>query len=111
MSLFKKIFKKESNLKSVKGFELLTVSSVKKITIDSVSVSFSIPNDLKNKFSFVPGQYITLLVLIDGKEERRSYSICSGLDEDLTVAIKKVKNGKVSTWANSVLKEGDEVLV
>lgn len=111
MSLFKKLFKKDTDLKPMKGFELLKVSSIKKITSDSVSVSFYIPEELKSKFNFEPGQYVTISVDIEGKEERRSYSICSGPDENLTIGIKKVENGKVSTWVNTILKEGDNVLV
>ena len=45
--------------------------------------------------------------MINGKKERRSYSICSGLDDgELKVAIKHVEGGVFSTWANTELKAG-----
>ena len=112
MGLFGKLFKKSENeVSAPKGFHSLVVSELKNITNDSVYVAFEIPADLKKVYSFIPGQYVNLSVEIDGKQERRSYSICSGPTENLAVAIKKVDNGKVSTWATSELKVGDSVFV
>ncbi len=111
MGFLDKIFKKKEEVKSPKGFNSLLVKEVVKVTTDSVKVVFGIPTELSNQYVFVPGQYITLSILVDGKEERRSYSICSGPNEALAVAIKVVPKGKVSTWANQILKVGDEVFV
>jgi ring-1,2-phenylacetyl-CoA epoxidase subunit PaaE len=52
----------------------------------------------------VQGQYLTLRAMIDGEEVRRSYSICSAVqDKRLRVAIKKVAGGAFSTWATGHL--------
>ena len=49
---------------------------------------------------------------IDGEDVRRSYSICSGLDDgELRVAIKRVPGGAFSSWANDALREGDTLSV
>lgn len=90
-------------------FHALTVKDVTRETADCVSVSFHIPQQLTNDFKYIQGQYITFKLFIDGQEIRRSYSVCSSplTDADLRVAIKKVKNGKGSTYLNEHVKAGD----
>lgn len=91
-------------------FEQLTVREVRRETNDCVSIAFEIPETLKNSFQFLQGQYITLKTKINGEEVRRSYSICSSpLDHELRVAVKKVPQGVFSTYANEVLKAGDQL--
>jgi ring-1,2-phenylacetyl-CoA epoxidase subunit PaaE len=88
-------------------FHPLTIKEIKKETADCVTISFDIPQDLKQTFEFKQGQNITLKTTIDGEEVRRSYSICSAPYENkLTVAVKKVSAGKFSNFANEVLKAG-----
>ncbi|WP_345082478.1 1,2-phenylacetyl-CoA epoxidase subunit PaaE [Nemorincola caseinilytica] len=91
-------------------FHPLKVKDVRTETADCVSVSFHIPAELKEAFAFRPGQYLTFRTHIDGAEVRRSYSICASPGEgDLRVAIKKVEQGKFSTWANGTLRPGDVI--
>ncbi len=93
-------------------FHSLTIKEVKQETADCVSVAFQVPVELRADYKFVQGQYLTLRTDIDGEDVRRSYSICSGVDEqDLRVAIKKVEEGKFSTYANESLKVGDTLQV
>jgi ring-1,2-phenylacetyl-CoA epoxidase subunit PaaE len=93
-------------------FHNLRVREVRRESPDTVSVSFDVPEDLKETFRFTQGQYLTLRTDIDGEDVRRSYSICTGVHEnDLRVAIKKVIGGVFSTYANEVLKAGDELQV
>ena len=92
-------------------FHSLTVSKIIKETSDAVSVSFDIPDSLKADFVFIPGQYLTLKMMISGEDCRRSYSICSSKNEPLTVAVKKVTNGKMSTFINDNLNVGDSIEV
>ena len=42
---------------------------------------------------------------------RRSYSICSAKNSDLAIGVKKVENGRVSSYLNNQLKEGNSILV
>jgi ring-1,2-phenylacetyl-CoA epoxidase subunit PaaE len=60
------------------------------------------------EISYKPGQFLTLLVLIDGKELRRSYSLSStpDIDKHLAITIKRVANGEVSRYLIDHLKEG-----
>lgn len=89
-------------------FHKITVKDIRKETPDCISVSFDIPRDLQEEFSFVQGQNITIRKNIDGDELRRNYSLCtSPADGDFRIAIKQMEGGKFSTWANSKLKAGD----
>ncbi|WP_370229190.1 2Fe-2S iron-sulfur cluster-binding protein [Cognatishimia sp.] len=89
-------------------FHELKVTSVQKTIRDAVVVSLE-PTDTAD-FSFVQGQYLTLKHEFDGIELRRSYSICSGVEDGvLQVGIKRVSGGAFSTWANTDLAEGDVI--
>lgn len=89
-------------------FHALTISDVRKETEDCVSVCLAVPAELRELFAYAPGQYLTFRLHLDGAELRRSYSICtSPSDGELRVAIKKVENGKFSTYAHGSLKKGD----
>lgn len=88
-------------------FHSLTVSDVRREIDDAVSVAFDVPADLADEFSFKPGQYLTLRADIDGQDVRRSYSICTAAYEgQLRVAIKRVKGGLFSNFANDALAPG-----
>ncbi len=88
-------------------FHNLKVSEVRRETSDCVSIVLDVPSDLSETFAFTQGQYLTFDQEINGESVRRSYSICSGVGEELRVAIKQVPEGRFSTWANGSLKEGD----
>jgi ring-1,2-phenylacetyl-CoA epoxidase subunit PaaE len=88
-------------------FHSLAVSRVTQETNDVIAVTFAVPDNLKQVFRFIQGQYLTLRATIDGTEVRRPYSICSAVQEDvLRIAIKKRPGGDFSVWANDTLKPG-----
>ena len=89
-------------------FSPLHIKEIRKETADCVSVVFDIPDTLKPDFQFKQGQSLTLRVMINKEEVRRTYSICSSpLDNECRIAIKKVEGGLFSTFANEQLKKGD----
>jgi ring-1,2-phenylacetyl-CoA epoxidase subunit PaaE len=94
-------------------FFRLKIAEVTRETAESVSVLFEVPEDIKDNFKFVQGQYVTLKLNVNGEELRRSYSICSSpvLNEGLRVAVKKVQGGRVSGYINDKLKAGEEMEV
>jgi ring-1,2-phenylacetyl-CoA epoxidase subunit PaaE len=93
-------------------FHTLRIAERRQETADAVSLAFEVPPALQPAYRFVPGQYLTLRATIDGEDIRRSYSICSGLDNGaLRVAIKQVEGGVFSTWACAALGAGDTVSV
>ncbi len=89
-----------------KKFHSLKVKNIRKETNDTVSISFDIPSELKEKFKFDSGQYLTLETTINNEKVRRSYSLCSSpFENEWRVAIKKIDNGKFSTYANNTLQK------
>ncbi len=93
-------------------FHSLKIADVSKETADCVSVAFDVPSLLKEEYKFIQGQYLTLKLFVKGEELRRSYSVCSGVNEgELRVAIKRVKDGKGSNFVYDNFKAGQEVEV
>ncbi len=93
-------------------FHKIKVSQIEKSTPDCSIISFDVPKELQSQFAFKQGQYLTLQANINNEKVRRSYSLCScPLDHEWKVGIKKIEDGKFSTFANEVLKEGDELEV
>lgn len=94
------------------AFHKLKVADLRRETPDAVSIAFDIPEALRDAYRFRPGQHLTLKIGENGKELRRSYSICAGMDDnELRIAVKKVDGGSMSSWANEKLKTGDEIEV
>jgi len=94
------------------GFYPLAVADVRRETADTVSVAFTVPPPLTDTFRFIPGQYLTLRSTVDGDDIRRSYSICSGLDDgELRIAIKRLEGGAFSSFVHEGLARGDTVAV
>jgi phenylacetate-CoA oxygenase/reductase, PaaK subunit len=97
-------------MSAVSQFHTLTVRDVSRNTRDAIVVTFDVPPALAPAFAFRPGQYLTLRAVIDGQEQRRSYSICAAPgDGRLRVAIKRVDDGVFSSWANRELAPGHAV--
>ena len=94
-------------------FYNLTVVDLKEETKNAKVVTFGIPESLQSVFSFKPGQFLTLMFVINNEEQRRCYSVCSSpiSTSSIQVGVKRVKNGIVSNYINDTLKIGDEVSV
>ncbi len=93
-------------------FHQLKVKDIRKETADTVSVAFEVPDVLQEVYEYKAGQYLTLRTAINGEDVRRSYSICTApAEKDLRVAVKQVEAGRFSTFANTILKAGDELEV
>jgi ring-1,2-phenylacetyl-CoA epoxidase subunit PaaE len=89
-------------------FHPLPIARVEHPTRDSIAISFTVPLALRQHFRFAPGQHLTLRTLIGGEDVRRSYSICSSVqDDELRIAVKRCAGGVFSNWANERLKPGD----
>ncbi len=91
-------------------FHSLQVRRIEPDTAEAVIVTFDVPPDLRTVFGFTQGQYLTLRKEIDGRDLRRSYSICAGIDDgELRVGVRKVRGGTFSNWINTALRPGDTV--
>lgn len=94
-------------------FNPLKVKDIRRETPDAVSVAFDVPPVLQISYQYKQGQYITLKLNVNGEEIRRSYSICTSphSENELRVAIKEVKDGRMSSYINRKLKVGDVIEV
>lgn len=103
-----KIFKKKNKdgeVKSDRYFQL-KVKEVRKETDDTATLVFESPH---KKLDYLPGQFLTLILPIEGEDVRRSYSLCTSpyLNEDPAITVKRVESGVVSNYLNDHMKEGD----
>lgn len=101
-SLFKK--KKNDDHKSSDYFSL-KVRQIVAETPDAVTIYFEQPEPY---LDYKAGQFITVILDIEGKEERRSYSLCTSpfVDPYPGVTVKRVPNGKVSNYLIDKLRPG-----
>jgi nitric oxide dioxygenase len=86
---------------------------VKKVDESEVITSFYLePSDGAEVMSFKPGQYITLLLNIDGQAMRRSYSLSDAPDTGyLRISVKREPNGAVSNYLHDKLQQGDSLKI
>ncbi|WP_417409912.1 2Fe-2S iron-sulfur cluster-binding protein [Hoeflea sp.] len=93
-------------------FHELEIAAVRNETPDAVAITFAIPEESREAFAFLPGQYLTLRADIGGEDMRRSYSICSPLQDQgrRTVGVKRIADGRFSGFAQT-LKQGDRIQV
>ena len=94
---------------SRRQFRELTVARVDRLCDDAVAVTFEVPPELAAEFAFQPGQSLTLRRMIDGREERRSYSICAPAGSPLRIGVREVAGGAVSGWLVHEVGPGDLV--
>ncbi|WP_341891972.1 FAD-binding oxidoreductase, partial [Variovorax sp. YR752] len=74
-------------------FHALPVQRIER-DADALIVGFGVPDELRDTFAYTPGQYLTLRTELNGEDLRRSYSICSGLDDGaLRVGVRLIPGG------------------
>ena len=89
-------------------FHKIKIKDIYKETSDCSVITFDVPENLADEFKFRQGQHLTLKADIDGKDTRRSYSLCSSpADNQWQVAVKTIAGGAFSNFINSTLKSGD----
>jgi ring-1,2-phenylacetyl-CoA epoxidase subunit PaaE len=108
--LFKKDKKEETQHSGPRYYDL-KIRQIVQETKDAITIVLEQPATEKLKYR--PGQFLTLIVNIGGKEVRRSYSLCSSpfLDENPAVTVKRVDNGLMSNWLADNLKPGSSIRI
>lgn len=101
---------------SAPRFHELKVKRVSPEAAGSVAITFDIPADLREAFTFEPGQFLTLRADINGQDVRRNYSISSPRSRlakqgEVEVGIRPVEGGLFSNWAATQVKAGDTMKV
>lgn len=80
-------------------FYPLKITSVTAESIDSKVFECDIREVESSVFTFIPGQYVNVRVIIDNEEYIRSYSICSLPDgASIQFGVKRQEGGKVSNF-------------
>src|SRR5690554_6047579 len=107
--LFNLFKNKEVKEKGPKYFSL-KVREVVKETEDTVTIYFEQPDPY---LDYKPGQFLTVLLDVNGKQERRSYSLCTSpyLDPYPGITVKRVKEGVISNYLNDKIKPGKSIEV
>jgi 3-ketosteroid 9alpha-monooxygenase subunit B len=93
------------------GFVPLRVKRVVRETRDAVSIVLDVPAPSVRHFGYQAGQFLTLLVCVNGREHRRCYSMSStpAAGEDLRITVKRDRDGVVSNWLNDTAAPGNEI--
>jgi nitric oxide dioxygenase len=77
---------------------------------DEITSFYLRPVDDGPVLASVPGQYITLRVVVDGEEMRRNYSLSDeSADGEYRISVKREAHGKVSNFLHGQLHENDEI--
>lgn len=101
----------------VAGFHSLRVAGVEKLTDDTVAIGLVVPADLAATFSHRAGQHLTIRHVFDGREVRRSYSICTppvpapARVGNLRIVVKRLGNGGFAEYATTCLVAGESLEV
>src|ERR1700692_3926648 len=90
------------------NFHPLKVTAVERVAEDAACVTVQIPSALRDAFAFHAGQYLTVRRMIEGRDERRTYSIVTppggGM---LKLGIRLQPGGRMSGELGSRLRAGD----
>ena len=89
----------------------LRVKRVVRETRDAISIVLDVPESSVRHFGYQAGQFLTLLVCVNGQEHRRCYSMSSApaAGEDLRITVKRDRDGVVSNWLNDTAAPGNEI--
>jgi ring-1,2-phenylacetyl-CoA epoxidase subunit PaaE len=91
-------------------FHPLKVAAVERIAEDAACVTVEIPSTLRDAFAFHAGQYVTVRRMIEGREERRTYSIVTAPGGGvLKLGIRLQLGGRMSGELASKLHPGDQL--
>jgi ring-1,2-phenylacetyl-CoA epoxidase subunit PaaE len=92
-------------------FHRLSVAEVTRLCDDAVAVTFDVPAELAEDYAFRAGQSLTLRRRVDGRDERRSYSICAPEGAAPRIGVREVPGGLFSAWLVRQIQPGDEIEV
>jgi ring-1,2-phenylacetyl-CoA epoxidase subunit PaaE len=96
----------------VLSFHPLEVTAVDRIAEDAVCVRLAVPEALRGHFKHDAGQYVTVRRRIDGRDERRTYSIVTppGAAE-LRIGVREQTGGRMSRDLATRLSPGERLEV
>ncbi|KAB2341642.1 ferredoxin--NADP reductase [Actinomadura rudentiformis] len=83
-------------------------------TADACSIVLGVPEELRGRFTYRPGQFLTVRIPDgEGAGAARCYSLSSapGADPTLRITVKRVKGGYGSNWLCDHVRPGDTLEV
>lgn len=93
-------------------FHPLKVSELRPECSDALCIGFEVPESLRQAYRFSPGQHIGIRASIDGREVRRTYSICSDADDrHLRIGVRLHDQGSMSQYLAAQVRVGDTLEV
>ncbi|MEU6751721.1 1,2-phenylacetyl-CoA epoxidase subunit PaaE [Spirillospora sp. NPDC046719] len=92
-------------------FHELTVAAVDRLCEDAVAITFAVPDGLRDAYAFRAGQSLTLRRFVDGREERRSYSICAPAGAAPRIGVREIPGGLFSSWLVNEVAPGARIEV
>lgn len=93
-------------------FHYLPIKNIVEETPDTISLFFTVSDELQSAFHYKQGQYLTIKATINGEEIRRAYSMSSSpIETELAVSVKRVKGGRMSNYLHDQVKVGDNLEV
>ena len=93
-------------------FHPLRLTSRTAAAEDAVRLRLAIPEDLRQTYVHEPGQHVALRVMLDGREERRTYSIVSApAGPELELGVRVQPGGAMSRFLAERLPVGDTIEV
>ena len=101
----------ETGRSARRRFHALTVARVDRLCDDAVALTFEVPPELAGDYAFLPGQSLTLRRIVDGRDERRSYSICAPAGQPPRIGVREVPGGALSGWLVREVGPGDQIEV
>ncbi len=107
--LFKKKKEVSSEAPKKSGYINLKIKEVVNEIDDAISIHFEQP--ASGDIQYQSGQFFTVIADINGKEQRRAYSLCSSpfVDANPAVTVKRVEGGLMSNYLNDNAKAGQEL--
>jgi ring-1,2-phenylacetyl-CoA epoxidase subunit PaaE len=93
-------------------FHPLEVAAVDRIAEDAICLTFAIPGELREQFRHDAGQYVTVRRSLEGREERRTYSIVTAPGgSTFKLGVREQAGGRMSRELASRVRPGDKLEV
>lgn len=98
----------------------MPVRAVDDLTSDAVMITFGVPVELREAYTYRAGQHVAIQTRRDGMVERRSYSICLSPQEfwpvgsaegRLAIGVRILPDGRFSARVRDDVQPGDELEV
>ncbi|MFD7663691.1 2Fe-2S iron-sulfur cluster-binding protein [Streptomyces sp. NPDC059788] len=98
-----------AGIRGTSGWYRLRVAEVTRLADDAVAIGLDVPDRLADVFAHRAGQHVVVRHRLDGRELRRSYSVClpPASSSGLRLVVRRLGSGGFAEYATRVLATGD----